>query len=65
MVKRAAKRVYVRPLDNFFAIRDQRWEGQPPIHAINDRITSAARVTQLFADHKDDWYMQEGQTPAF
>jgi hypothetical protein len=22
-------------------------------------------VTQLFADHKDDWYLQEGKTPEF
>jgi len=65
VVKRAAKRVYVRTLDNFFAIRDSRFTGKPPITAINDLITSADRVTQLFADHKDDWYLQEGKTPEF
>jgi hypothetical protein len=65
VVKKAAKRVYVRSVEEFFAIRNERFEGKPAIVAINDRITSTARVTQLFEDHKDDWYMQKGVTPVF
>jgi hypothetical protein len=65
IVEAASARVYVKTLEEFLRMRENRWEGEPPIMASRRRITSAVEVSNLFAAHKDDWYMQKGEAPVF